>query len=175
MRALKFSIDNILKPDFGRQTTPIYNIQNLKKASSGGALLSVRSSNGVGLQDAGRTSASKRNSVGNSGNVKHGVSAEKVGLKNRNNGGALPMDLSKVVSPVGSSADARDSSSASEGPATAATSPAAAATGLSASGTLPGSPQLLWPAWVYCTRYSDRPSSGKSDIHSQQIRILHLA
>lgn len=19
----------------------------------------------------------------------------------------------------------------------------------------------LWPAWVYCTRYSDRPSSGK--------------
>ena len=175
MRALKFSIDNILKPDFGRQTTPIYNIPNLKKASSGGALLSVRSSNGVGLQDAGRTSASKRNSVGNSGNVKHGVSAEKVGLKNRNNGGALPMDLSKVVSPVGSSADGRDTSSASEGPATAATSPAAAATGLSASGTLPGSPQLLWPAWVYCTRYSDRPSSGKSDIHSQQIKILHLA
>lgn len=22
--------------------------------------------------------------------------------------------------------------------------------------------QLLWPAWVYCTRYSDRPSSGKA-------------
>jgi hypothetical protein len=20
----------------------------------------------------------------------------------------------------------------------------------------------LWPAWVYCTRYSDRPSSGES-------------
>lgn len=24
----------------------------------------------------------------------------------------------------------------------------------------PGTPGLLWPAWVYCTRYSDRPSSG---------------
>lgn len=24
-----------------------------------------------------------------------------------------------------------------------------------------GSQPLLWPAWVYCTRYSDRPSSGK--------------
>ncbi|XP_013420680.1 homeobox protein engrailed-2a [Lingula anatina] len=24
-----------------------------------------------------------------------------------------------------------------------------------------GSPPLLWPAWVYCTRYSDRPSAGK--------------
>ncbi|PIK49305.1 engrailed [Apostichopus japonicus] len=23
---------------------------------------------------------------------------------------------------------------------------------------------LLWPAWVYCTRYSDRPSSGKSIV-----------
>lgn len=22
--------------------------------------------------------------------------------------------------------------------------------------------QLMWPAWVYCTRYSDRPSSGKA-------------
>jgi len=165
MRALKFSIDNILKPDFGRQTTPIYNIPSLKKTSNGGSLLSVRSSNGLGLQEVGRTSSSKRNSVGSSGNGKHGVSAEKLGLKNRNNGGALPMDLSKVVSPVSSSADGRDTSSASEGPTAAATSPAAATTGVSASGTLPGSPQLLWPAWVYCTRYSDRPSSGKSDLH----------
>lgn len=24
---------------------------------------------------------------------------------------------------------------------------------------------LLWPAWVYCTRYSDRPSSGKKTGH----------
>lgn len=22
--------------------------------------------------------------------------------------------------------------------------------------------QFMWPAWVYCTRYSDRPSSGKA-------------
>jgi hypothetical protein len=75
------------------------------------------------------------------------------------------MDLSKVVSPVSSSADGRDTSSASEGPTAAATSPATAATGVAASGTVTGSPQLLWPAWVYCTRYSDRPSSGKSDLH----------
>ncbi|XP_039298382.1 homeobox protein engrailed-1a-like [Nilaparvata lugens] len=25
-------------------------------------------------------------------------------------------------------------------------------------------PEMLWPAWVYCTRYSDRPSSGKQSI-----------
>lgn len=27
-------------------------------------------------------------------------------------------------------------------------------------GSQSSAPQLLWPAWVYCTRYSDRPSSG---------------
>jgi hypothetical protein len=160
MRALKFSIDNILKPDFGRQTTPIYNIPNPKKGSSGGTLLSIRSSSSAGVQDVStrKISTSKRNGVANGSNGKHGASADKVGSKNRSNGGALPMDLSKVVSPVGSSSDGRESSSASEGTASAVNSPAAAG---SAAGTLPGSPQLLWPAWVYCTRYSDRPSSGK--------------
>lgn len=28
----------------------------------------------------------------------------------------------------------------------------------------PESQPLLWPAWVYCTRYSDRPSSGKAKV-----------
>lgn len=29
------------------------------------------------------------------------------------------------------------------------------------SGGSGGDKETLWPAWVYCTRYSDRPSSGK--------------
>lgn len=29
-----------------------------------------------------------------------------------------------------------------------------------ASSNPPASKSMLWPAWVYCTRYSDRPSSG---------------
>lgn len=29
-----------------------------------------------------------------------------------------------------------------------------------ASSNPPASKPMLWPAWVYCTRYSDRPSSG---------------
>ena len=28
-----------------------------------------------------------------------------------------------------------------------------------------GNPAALWPAWVYCTRYSDRPSSGKREYN----------
>jgi len=27
-------------------------------------------------------------------------------------------------------------------------------------GAAPAAKPMLWPAWVYCTRYSDRPSSG---------------
>jgi hypothetical protein len=157
MRALKFSIDNILKPDFGRQTTPIYNIPIPKKGSSGGTLLSVRSSNGADVPTV-RLPGSKRNGVADSSNGKHGVSAVKLGSKGTNNGGVLPMDLSKVVPPVTASADGLEISSASEGTLTAASPPATAG---SVPGSLPGSPQLLWPAWVYCTRYSDRPSSGK--------------
>lgn len=32
----------------------------------------------------------------------------------------------------------------------------------SQAGSNAGNQPMLWPAWVYCTRYSDRPSSGKS-------------
>lgn len=31
-----------------------------------------------------------------------------------------------------------------------------------ASSTTKSKQPMLWPAWVYCTRYSDRPSSGKT-------------
>lgn len=30
---------------------------------------------------------------------------------------------------------------------------------------------LLWPAWVYCTRYSDRPSSGKKLVVPELDRL----
>jgi hypothetical protein len=37
-----------------------------------------------------------------------------------------------------------------------------------------GDGPMVWPAWVYCTRYSDRPSSGEythSYIHSNIVFI----
>lgn len=81
--SLKFSIDNILKADFGRRITdPI----NIKKAKPKKATLEEPPKN-------------------------------------------APVDLSKE----------------SEKP----------------SGQGDSAQPMLWPAWVYCTRYSDRPSSGK--------------
>ncbi|XP_049953393.1 homeobox protein engrailed-1a-like [Schistocerca serialis cubense] len=45
-------------------------------------------------------------------------------------------------------------------PAPAQAPTATAATTAATTPASPAAAQQLWPAWVYCTRYSDRPSSG---------------
>ncbi|XP_076244995.1 uncharacterized protein LOC143185688 [Calliopsis andreniformis] len=108
---LKFSIDNILKADFGRRITdPI----SLKKSRP-----------------------------------------KKVASR--------PIDLTKDFLESSSETSEKNSS---ETTSTTNTSPVSVTTGNPASNA-PGPPvsdpgkQLPWPAWVYCTRYSDRPSSGR--------------
>lgn len=106
---LKFSIDNILKADFGRRITdPI----SLKKSRP-----------------------------------------KKVTSR--------PIDLTKDFLESSSDTSERNNSETT----TTNTSPTSVSSGNPTSnstgptGTDPG--KMLWPAWVYCTRYSDRPSSGK--------------
>ncbi|OAD62789.1 Homeobox protein invected [Eufriesea mexicana] len=114
---LKFSIDNILKADFGRRITdPI----SLKKSRP-----------------------------------------KKVSSR--------PIDLTKdflesaTETSEKSSSETSSTTNASSGGVTTG-SPSSNATGPPVSD--PGK-QLPWPAWVYCTRYSDRPSSGEfSSLHS---------
>lgn len=100
---LKFSIDNILKADFGRRITdPI----SLKKSR-----------------------------------VKKIVQR--------------PIDLTKDC--LDSSSESSDRGSET----TTVTNPSpVTTTGASTTTGSDTSKQMLWPAWVYCTRYSDRPSSG---------------
>ncbi|CAD1475703.1 unnamed protein product [Heterotrigona itama] len=113
---LKFSIDNILKADFGRRITdPI----SLKKSRP-----------------------------------------KKISSR--------PIDLTKdFLESATETATEKNSSETSS--TTNATSGGGVTTGNPASNT-PGPPvtnpgkQLPWPAWVYCTRYSDRPSSGLKGI-----------
>ncbi|XP_043593231.1 segmentation polarity homeobox protein engrailed-like isoform X2 [Bombus pyrosoma] len=110
---LKFSIDNILKADFGRRITdPI----SLKKSRP-----------------------------------------KKVSSR--------PIDLTKDF--LESTTETTEKSSSETSSTTNTSSGGGVATGNPASNTPvppvtdPGK-QLPWPAWVYCTRYSDRPSSGRS-------------
>ncbi|XP_026736407.1 homeobox protein invected-like [Trichoplusia ni] len=107
---LKFSIDNILKADFGRRITDPLNKRKVKSRVE--------------------AKMSPVKEVSPSKSEESRVPDVKPGEKS----GAI--DLSK----------GEDSGSSQS----------------SATGTTMADGAMVWPAWVYCTRYSDRPSSGRS-------------
>lgn len=138
--SLKFSIDNILKADFGRRriTDPI---NKLRKISN-----TIRHSS-FAMSPTSTTS----NSSSSSPPVLRSPPPQE-----------SPRKLFSPVDLTGSCATSTKAESERSTPA------AAAATGVSGeSRTVKesavkggnGTP-MVWPAWVYCTRYSDRPSSG---------------
>ncbi|CAK1549026.1 unnamed protein product [Leptosia nina] len=101
---LKFSIDNILKADFGRRITdPLNKRKSLKARIEGKKEVPI-----VQKPDEARVPEVKPSDKG-------------------------AIDLSK--SDDNSNPASSGGTTSSEGP-------------------------MVWPAWVYCTRYSDRPSSG---------------
>ncbi|XP_059058869.1 homeobox protein invected-like [Achroia grisella] len=115
---LKFSIDNILKADFGRRITdPLNKRKNLKV----------------------RQYETKPVPVKEVVTAKPDVMEARVPeVKPTEKGGAI--DLSKA-----------EDGGSNQG---------------SGSGSTSGDGPMVWPAWVYCTRYSDRPSSGRSKYRS---------
>ncbi|XP_043664925.1 segmentation polarity homeobox protein engrailed-like isoform X2 [Vespula pensylvanica] len=113
---LKFSIDNILKADFGRRITdPI----SLKKSRPKKA-----SSRPIDL-------------------TKDFLESSSEGSERSN----LETVTTNAASPTGVPAVVPTSNQTSNAPGPPSSDPGK---------------QMLWPAWVYCTRYSDRPSSGRS-------------
>lgn len=65
--------------------------------------------------------------------------------------------LCRTVSQIGKVQEEAEAEVRSKSPQAPLGRPATEEAGGKKSGELP----TLWPAWVYCTRYSDRPSSGK--------------
>ncbi|XP_048367855.1 homeobox protein engrailed-2 [Sphaerodactylus townsendi] len=136
-RITNFFIDNILRPEFGRR----------KDGGPGGASpdqqhQQQQHSRGVRSPSAAApasTAPAEGPAGGGGGGSKALGAAKKAGeagpleaaLKTRGGGGGGGGDLS-----VSSDSDS------------------------SQAGAYPGGQPMLWPAWVYCTRYSDRPSSG---------------
>ncbi|XP_063835711.1 homeobox protein invected-like [Ostrinia nubilalis] len=117
---LKFSIDNILKADFGRRITdPLNKRKTMKARQFEAKTVPVKE---VPLPSKPEVLESR---------VPEVKPSEKVGA----------IDLSKGDD-SGSNQGSTTSTTAGEGP-------------------------MVWPAWVYCTRYSDRPSSGRSKYGSR--------
>ncbi|XP_078714086.1 homeobox protein engrailed-2 [Lampetra fluviatilis] len=135
-RPTDFFIETILSPEFGRRrSADAASAPGADAGSGGGGGGGSGSSGGTfaGQRDAlrGVLAAGSLEAVGAEGRV------PSVGLGERD-GGAPPVGSPAGACGVGAGA-------------------AAGADGQPPSGVKP----LMWPAWVYCTRYSDRPSSGK--------------
>ncbi|CAH1123976.1 unnamed protein product [Ceutorhynchus assimilis] len=121
--SLKFSIDNILKADFGRSRIldPIAIRKSkpppCRRTSSASEKLS-----GLHVSDQNKLGASFPGEYRLQEKPQKEAKADKG-----------PVDLSPKGGDTGSESKSEDGKDG---------------------------PPILWPAWVYCTRYSDRPSSG---------------
>ena len=132
-RSLPFSIDNILKPTFGPRTL----LQNPAFFSLAAAAASAQQKLMPERQRSPSSSSSSNGSM-----VKSEQKSPPSSPINHNNN--QPVDLS---SKNGGNADGKNKKAEDQ------------------EGVPPGMVRgpngQLWPAWVFCTRYSDRPSSGK--------------
>ncbi|XP_052864324.1 homeobox protein invected [Anopheles cruzii] len=190
-QSLKFSIDNILKADFGRRITdPLLLKRSGPKAPgtgpSGGRKAHDKTPSAIDLSGAQeqqqQSLAPLVSGVGTVGSISNGSTVSKSSSSfcpRSSSSRASSGSVSSVgsvgsedVSPMSplSSTGSMKGDGAGGGGAAASTSGSSgggggsgSATGSSSSGGGSGSGgPMVWPAWVYCTRYSDRPSSGRS-------------
>ncbi|XP_046416882.1 homeobox protein engrailed-1a-like [Neodiprion fabricii] len=148
---LRFSVLNILQPDFGRQailstTRPLPVPRDLSLTSS---VTRLSSHSPTSPSYAGIHVSRDRDRERDRDGVSSG------GLSRS---GSLESLASSRSSMTGSSATGTPSLS-SVG-AESVNGESGTSGGTTAASHNSGASQSLWPAWVYCTRYSDRPSSG---------------
>ncbi|XP_077471701.1 homeobox protein engrailed-2b [Stigmatopora argus] len=141
-RITNFYIDNILRPDFGRRR---------KSDNSQVAAARREAKNGdktaaaAGVGEDSTTSSSDDNRPG-----------EKTGGSRKRRG-----------NPGGREEEAEDEEDEEEEDGNRYGNRCGSPPAASGSD---GAKQMLWPAWVYCTRYSDRPSSGPRSRKAKRAR-----
>ncbi|RWS30141.1 engrailed-like protein [Leptotrombidium deliense] len=121
IKSLKFSIENILKPEFGKNGKEI-RAPNSEKKTKNSRSFDISSLTGK-RKHSSDSECSTTSSLSN-------VSKDDT-CNQKSSDSATPAK------------NKRDNSSANSDQKESNTQP-----------------NMLWPAWVYCTRYSDRPSSG---------------
>lgn len=134
--SLKFSIENILKPSFGRRITDPLLKRNKSARKSG---TTHRTTNTERTNRMNTSIDSMINAPLATANDKRSATADQTVSK------VLPQ--SPKINPSNLTEPTLDKTT----PTTATSSTKSDSKG-----------PLSWPAWVYCTRYSDRPSSGKT-------------
>ncbi|XP_030265575.1 homeobox protein engrailed-1-B-like isoform X4 [Sparus aurata] len=143
-RTTNFFIDNILRPDFGCRKEPSYRDRSQTLGRENVNPLGARPPHAGSLcLDSNCSSDSTSSSPSSS---------------------SSSSSSSTSSSPSSKQNSSKQGEAASNGTGRYADSPSSI---MVMSGSNGGSPPItkesqpmLWPAWVYCTRYSDRPSSG---------------
>lgn len=176
-RSLRFSVVNILKPDFGREAILNTKVPN-ESAISAAIPAQHPQHSPLPLPRDLSLSSTRLSSPQSPQLTNYSVHREKDAfsslcgvtspLQRHGNG----LSRSGSLESLASSRSSVTSSSVTGPPSLCSTSSTISGDSLngeSTSGNTSASQQnvsnnqSLWPAWVYCTRYSDRPSSGKSD------------
>lgn len=197
-RPLKFSIDNILRPEFGggsasgcspptaavlnrynhhyhhqhhqhlQQQQHLHNIDRLNHLNYQLHHLSQLSHNAAATAAVAtvtvKESAATAAVASSSSDHDKSVSSRRSSSSSTAEPPSSPIDLScsdsqTCLNPAAIATNSNSSTTTTATTTTSSTSVDAAINAV-ADKDVGGSQQ--WPAWVYCTRYSDRPSSGKS-------------
>ncbi|KAL7385037.1 hypothetical protein ABVT39_014141 [Epinephelus coioides] len=145
-RTTNFFIDNILRPDFGCKKE--HGLGPRERAQTSGRervhpVVSRPSLPGTPCQDSNCSSDSTSSSASSTSLVSP--------KKSNSSGGGT-----EAASTGSGGLKAEDRTGGGAGENTSSSLVVLNGTGA----PTPESQPLLWPAWVYCTRYSDRPSSG---------------
>lgn len=165
---LRFSVVNILRPEFGREAlltkqpvstislqlphSPLPLPRDLSLSSTRLSPQSVHKEKDNFPSHNGLTSPLHRqNGLSRSGSLESLASSRSSVTSSTVTG---PSSLCSTSSVIGG--DSLNSDNNTSGGGTGSTS---------TSQSNKGTNGQLWPAWVYCTRYSDRPSSGKFNRH----------
>lgn len=148
-RTTNFFIDDILRPDFGcrkPELGPSARPASARERVPGGCLSRPGLPGTPGLDSSCSTDSSASSSSSSAASLPSPSRSSSTGP---GPGTGTSVGSGGVKAEERSGAAAPDSSSP----------PAVNGTGAGSAESQP----LLWPAWVYCTRYSDRPSSGKKE------------
>lgn len=156
-RTTNFFIDNILRPDFGCRKDQGLGARERAQTSGRERVhpaVSRPSHPGTPCQDSNCSSDSSTSSSASSTSAAASPKKSSGGGKGGGGGGGAAAAAASAGSGKG---EERTSGGAAEN-----TSSSLVVLNGSGAAATPESQPLLWPAWVYCTRYSDRPSSGKA-------------
>lgn len=171
--SLKFSIDNILKADFGRRriTDPI---NKLRKISNSIMQSAANFNNNLTTKNkllpTSECSSSRPSSfsaLDPMSPTTSNSSSSPVLQQSPPQGPSISPAESprKLFSPVDLTANANSNNGTGNNKGSERSqsrmSESSSSTGNQASS---GGAPMVWPAWVYCTRYSDRPSSGELKV-----------